>query len=86
MWCARSVTDARPLSSADGRYAGIAGARWRHGDSMKRGLLKLQRMSEIDADYIAGARKRLADHQAQPRLFAPEREQFIQGSLMDSES
>ena len=24
---------------------------------------------EIDADYIAGARKRLADHQAQPRLF-----------------
>ncbi len=41
---------------------------------------------EIDADYIAGARKRLADHQAQPRLFAPEREQFIQGSLMDSES
>ena len=27
---------------------------------------------EIDADYIAGARKRLADHQAQPRLFASE--------------
>lgn len=25
--------------------------------------------SEIDADYIAAARKRLADHQAQPRLF-----------------
>ena len=25
--------------------------------------------TEIDADYIAGARKRLADHQAQPRLF-----------------
>jgi site-specific DNA-methyltransferase (adenine-specific) len=24
---------------------------------------------EIDADYIAGARKRLADHQSQPRLF-----------------
>ena len=41
---------------------------------------------EIDVDYIAGARKRLADHQAQPRMFAPEREQFIQGSLMDSES
>ena len=27
---------------------------------------------EIDADYIAGARKRLAEHQAQPRLFAAE--------------
>jgi site-specific DNA-methyltransferase (adenine-specific) len=27
---------------------------------------------EIDADYIAGARKRLADHRAQPRLFATE--------------
>jgi site-specific DNA-methyltransferase (adenine-specific) len=27
---------------------------------------------ELDADYIAGARKRLADHRAQPRLFAPE--------------
>jgi len=25
--------------------------------------------TEIDADYIAGARKRLADHQSQPRLF-----------------
>ena len=25
--------------------------------------------SEIDGDYIAAARKRLADHQAQPRLF-----------------
>ena len=31
---------------------------------------------EIDADYIAGARKRLADHQAQPRMFdAPKPEQ-----------
>jgi site-specific DNA-methyltransferase (adenine-specific) len=30
---------------------------------------------EIDADYIAGARKRLADHQSQPRLFdAPKAE------------
>ena len=28
---------------------------------------------EIDADYIAGARKRLADHQAQPRMFDAER-------------
>ena len=27
---------------------------------------------EIDADYIAAARKRLADHQAQPRMFAAE--------------
>jgi site-specific DNA-methyltransferase (adenine-specific) len=25
--------------------------------------------TEIDADYIAGARKRLADHRAQPRMF-----------------
>jgi site-specific DNA-methyltransferase (adenine-specific) len=34
---------------------------------------------EIDADYIAGARKRLADHQAQPRLFdAPPTEQPVQ--------
>ena len=29
--------------------------------------------TEIDADYIAGARKRLADHQAQPRLFEPDK-------------
>jgi site-specific DNA-methyltransferase (adenine-specific) len=39
---------------------------------------------EIDADYIQGARKRLADHQAQPRLFdeprPPEPEQL---SLME---
>jgi site-specific DNA-methyltransferase (adenine-specific) len=27
---------------------------------------------EIDADYIAGARKRLADHLSAPRLFSPE--------------
>ncbi len=27
---------------------------------------------EIDDDYIAGARKRLADHRSQPRMFAPE--------------
>lgn len=27
---------------------------------------------EIDADYIAGARKRFADHKAQPRLFTSE--------------
>ena len=36
--------------------------------------------TEIDTDYIAGARKRLADHQAQPRLFdeprPPEPEQL----------
>jgi site-specific DNA-methyltransferase (adenine-specific) len=36
--------------------------------------------TEIDADYIAGARKRLADYQAQPRLFdeprPPEPEQL----------
>jgi len=38
---------------------------------------------EIDVDYIAGARKRLADHQAQPRLFdAPTTEQPIQQSLL----
>ena len=30
---------------------------------------------EIDADYIASARKRLAEHQAQPRLFVEEREE-----------
>ena len=30
---------------------------------------------EIDADYIAGARKRLAEHQAQPRLFVEKREE-----------
>jgi site-specific DNA-methyltransferase (adenine-specific) len=35
--------------------------------------------TEIDADYIAGARKRLADHQSQPRLFdAPPTEQPVQ--------
>ena len=34
---------------------------------------------EIDADYIAGARKRLADHQAQPRLFdAPKQDEVLQ--------
>lgn len=33
---------------------------------------------EIDADYIAAARKRLADHQAQPRLFEPERKEAEQ--------
>ena len=29
---------------------------------------------EIDADYIAAARKRLADHQAQPRMFEAPKE------------
>lgn len=33
---------------------------------------------EIDADYIAGARKRLADHQAQPRLFETEKPDHVQ--------
>lgn len=28
---------------------------------------------ELDLDYITAARKRLADHQAQPRLFASEK-------------
>jgi site-specific DNA-methyltransferase (adenine-specific) len=37
---------------------------------------------EIDADYIAAARKRLAQHQAQPRLFdAPEKVDPIQLTL-----
>jgi len=39
---------------------------------------------EIDADYIAGARKRLADHQSAPRLFdAPKAEPGTQTNLMD---
>jgi len=33
---------------------------------------------EIDADHIAGARKRLADHQAQPRLFETEKPDHVQ--------
>lgn len=38
---------------------------------------------EIDADYIAGARKRLADHQSAPRLFdAPKAEPAVQTSLL----
>ncbi len=37
---------------------------------------------EIDADYIAGARKRLADHQSAPRLFDPEpKQQGVQLSM-----
>lgn len=35
--------------------------------------------TEIDADYIAGARKRLADHQSAPRLFdAPQKDHGTQ--------
>jgi len=30
---------------------------------------------EIDADYFAGAVKRLKDHQSAPRLFAPDGQQ-----------
>lgn len=36
---------------------------------------------ELDADYIAAARKRLAHHQAQPRLFTPDRAQPVQLTL-----
>ena len=41
---------------------------------------------EIDADYIAGARKRLADHQSAPRLFdAPKPDQSTQTNLLEIE-
>ena len=35
-------------------------------------------LCEIDADYFAAGKKRLADHQAQPRLFTPEPPQSTQ--------
>lgn len=39
---------------------------------------------EIDADYIAGARKRLDDHQAQPRMFdAPAQQTATQTSILE---
>jgi len=39
---------------------------------------------ELDADYIAGARKRLAGHQSAPRLFdAPKQGQAVQTNLLE---